>query len=239
MGVHDGHRERLRRRFVSEGAKSFEPHNLLELLLFYAVPRRDTNVTAHLLLERFGDVPSVLTAPVPELCKVAGIGESSAVLLRLCGELGTRLCAGTMKNPKRFRTREEIGEYLVGLYRGVRVETVYALLLSGSGTLIRAAQVCAGGVSSAVVRVRDIVSAAMSAGAGAVVLAHNHPGGTAFPSLEDLNATQEIARALSLSGIELAEHFVVADDAFRGVLCDCRKAGEMRLRQSFFLDDGD
>lgn len=214
LGLHDGHRDRLRERFVKEGAEGFAAHNLLELLLFYAIPRKDTNETAHRLLKRFGDVDSVLSASEQELCEVEGINQSSAVLIRLCGELGARYCAGKTEDLKRFFSYEDIGEYLVKLYRGITEETVYALLLNNGGALIKAVRICTGSVNSISVKLRDIVAAAISANAANVVLAHNHPGGTAFPSSEDLSTTKAVAAALAVSGIELSEHYVVAGKSY-------------------------
>lgn len=235
MGLHDGHRDRLRKRFIEEGAEGFAAHNLLELLLFYAIPRKDTNETAHLLLRRFGDVQSVLSAPIEELCKVEGINQSSAALIRMCGELGTRYCAGRTDDLKRFYSFDDIGEYLVKLYWGVTEETVYVLLLNSGGSLIKTAQVCTGSVNSTAVNMRAIVSAALSANAACVVLAHNHPGGTAFPSAEDLTTTKTVANALAVSGIELAEHFVVAGRSYRRIMEQVKSAESARLEQSFFF----
>lgn len=218
MNLHEGHRDRLRERFIKEGAGGFAAHNLLELLLFYAIPRKDTNETAHKLLERFGDVQSVLSATEKELCEVEGISQSSAVLIRLCGELGARYASGRTEDLKRFYSYDDMGEYLVKLFYGVNEETVYALLLNSSGALIRAERICTGSVNSIAVKMRDIVAAAISANAANVVLAHNHPGGTAFPSAEDLSTTKSVAAALSVSGIELAEHFVVAGKSYRRII---------------------
>lgn len=235
MGLHDGHRNRLRKRFVDEGADCFAAHNLLELLLFYAIPRKDTNETAHLLLKRFGDVESVLSAPIEELCKVEGINQSSAALIRLCGELGARYCAGKTEDLNCFFGFDDIGEYLVRLYWGVTEETVYVLLLNSDGSLIKTVQICIGSVNSTAVNMRAIVAAALSANAACVVLAHNHPGGAAFPSAEDLTTTKTVAAALSVSGIELAEHFVVAGKSYRRIMQQVKAAEDASLNQSFFF----
>ena len=87
MGIHDGHREKMRRRFLTAGLEPFADHEALELLLYYAIPRRDTNPIAHALMERYGSLSAVLSAPAEDLQKVAGVGESAAVLLRLAPQL--------------------------------------------------------------------------------------------------------------------------------------------------------
>lgn len=204
----------MRERFINEGAKGFAAHNLLELLLFYAIPRRDTNETAHKLLSYFGDVQSILSAPVEELCKVDGISKNSAVLIRLCGELGGRYIRGETASLIKFSDFDSIGNYLVKLYQGITEELIYMLMLNNDGTLIRAELLSKGSFDSVVIRVRDVVAAAISANAGSVVLAHNHPAGLNEPSTADNMATTAISRALSVSGISLAEHFIIAGNSF-------------------------
>ncbi len=214
MGLHDGHRDRMRERFTKEGANCFAAHNLLELLLFYAIPRRDTNETAHKLLSYFGDVQSVLSAPVEELCKVDGISKNSAVLIRLCGELGTRYIRGETASLLKFNTFDDIGNYLVKLYQGITDELIYMLMLNNNGTLIKVQLLAKGSFDAVTLRVRDVVAAAISANAGCVVLAHNHPAGNTEPSTQDTMATTALSRALSVSGITMAEHFIIAGNSY-------------------------
>lgn len=214
MNLHEGHRKRLRERFIKEGAETFAPHNLLELLLFYAVPRKDTNETAHRLLAQFGSVKAVLTAPHEELCKVDGVSDNTAVLLRLCGEIGMSCFIEKKEAPRRLHGYEEIGEYLVDLYAGSKEETVYVLLLASDGALIKTMLVCNGGVNSISVKIRDIVAEAIRSNAPTAVLAHNHPGGTAFPSSDDLLTTQLLYKALAVNDIELLDHFVVTGNSY-------------------------
>ncbi len=220
MGLHDGHRDRLKQRFLNEGADGFAAHNLLELLLFYAIPRKDTNELAHKLINHFGDVESVLSASAEELCEVEGISQSSAVLIRLCAELGTRYRTGQTEDLLRFTDYGEIGEFLVKLYCGVAEETVYALLLSSGGALLKTVKLCTGDVNTVAVKIRDIVAAVLKVNAASVVLAHNHPGGLAIPSSQDLDTTKNVAQALSVNGIELVDHFVVAGKSYIRIMQD-------------------
>lgn len=218
MNLHEGHRSRLRERFIKDGAKSFEPHNLLELLLFYAIPRRDTNELAHRLIQRFGDVKSVLTAPHEELCGVDGVSDYTATLIRLCGELGAKCFSGEKKSVRRFNDYDEIGEYLVDLYQGITEETVYLLLLSADSTVLKVMPLFTGNVNSISLKIRDIVSLAIRINCTTVVMAHNHPGGIAFPSSDDLSTTHFVYNALAVNDIELLEHFVIAGKSYRRIL---------------------
>lgn len=234
MGIHDGHRGRLKERYIKEGGEHFAAHNLLELLLFYAIPRKDTNETAHLLLQRFGDVYGVLTAPVEELCKVKGVSESTAALIRLTGELGGRFYRDETASLLRFYTFDDMGKFLVRQYKGVRDERVMGLFLTSKGMLLKKAVICNGNVSSVNLHPRDIVATALGCNAAAVVIAHNHPGGRAFPSSEDLSATAAIYSALNVNGLELVDHYIVAGSSYCRILSESLgKAESGQLRQKF------
>lgn len=214
MGIHDGHRERLKLRYLREGGKNFEPHNLMELLLFFSIPRRDTNEIAHLLLKQFGDVYGVLTAPPEEICKVKGVSQNTATLLRLVGDLGARFCNGETNSLVKFTTFDDIGKSLIKQYASINVETVIAMFFTPKGELIKSEVMCNGNLSSARLSPPDIVAKAYSCGAPHVIIAHNHPRGVAFPSSEDIESTRRIQEILKLGGIDLLEHFIIADSNY-------------------------
>lgn len=234
MGLHDGHRARLKDRYLNEGGKHFAAHNLLEMLLFYGIPRKDTNEIAHRLIHRFGDVGRVLSAPVEELCKVQGISENVAILLRLTGELGRRFCADELNDLLRFYTFDDIGNFLIGQFAGVKSERVLALYMDPMGRLINQSVVCEGGVNSVSLDTRDIVATALSIKASAVVLAHNHPDGITVPSPDDIDTTRTLLRLLDASGLELIEHYVVAGKHFGRIMEGWDSPdGDKALRQRF------
>ena len=112
------HRERVRKRFLREGLEHFEQHNQLELLLFYAIPQRDTNGIAHDLIQRFGSISRVMDASVEELMTVDGIGERAAVLLKLVPALARSYTLDHLGKVRTFQTDEELKEYLLALYTG-------------------------------------------------------------------------------------------------------------------------
>jgi len=214
MSQHDGHRQRMKDRFLAEGLDNFSDVQVLELLLFYAIPRQDTNPIAHSLLDRFGGLSQVLEAPVEELEKVPGIGRNAAVLLSLATAVGRYYQVDRAMNTRVLPTVEKCGEYLVPFFYGRRNETVFLLCLDAKCKVLCCREIGEGSVNSAGVPIRRIVETALGANATTVVLAHNHPSGLALPSGEDVQTTRRVAAALSAVEISLADHIIVADEDF-------------------------
>ena len=215
MGSHDGHREKMRRRFLSGGLEQFADHEALELLLYYAIPRRDTNPIAHALIDRYGSLSAVLAAPVEDLQKVEGIGESAAILLKLV----PRLCAkARLADADRqeliLNTASRAGAYLLERFYGEQNEVIYQLCLDRKGKLLACKKLGEGSIASAALDVRKLVENAILHSASSVVLAHNHPSGIASPSHEDYAATDRARNALETIGVALADHIIVADGDF-------------------------
>ena len=214
MSVHSGHRERLRERFLEEGLDHFSQIQVLELMLFYCIPRKDTNEIAHALLERFGTLAQVIEAPVSELKKVEGMGESSATFLSLLNAFCRYYQSNRVAQTTILPTIESCGEYLLPQFSGRRNETVMLLCLDAKCKVLCCREVGEGSVNSAAVPIRRIVEMALGANATSVVLAHNHPSGLAIPSDEDGATTMRLAKALKTVDIHLVDHIVVADDEF-------------------------
>lgn len=214
MSIHDGHRQRMKERFLQEGLDHFSDYQVLELLLFYAVPRKDTNPLAHALIDHFGSLSQVLEAPVEELEKVEGIGANAATLLKLATELGRYYMVNRSTRHTILQTITECGEYLKPFFFGRRNETVFLLCLDAKCKVLCCREVGEGSVNSANVPIRRIVEIALGANATSVVLAHNHPSGLAFPSGEDVATTRRVAAALSTVDVKLVDHIIVADDDF-------------------------
>lgn len=214
MSIHDGHRQRLRERFLKEGLENFDEVQVLELLLFYCIPRQDTNPIAHALLDWFGSLSGVLEAPVAELKKVPGVGESAATFLSMFLEVNRYYRVNKQKN---IRIMNSVDKYVTVLYDRLhdrRNETVYLLCLDAKCKMISCKEVGEGSVNSASVPIRRIVEMALADNASSVVLAHNHPSGIAVPSEEDVHTTYRLAMALSTVDIQLADHVVVADGEY-------------------------
>lgn len=214
MGIHDGHREKMRQRFMTGGLDAFADHEILELLLYYAIPRRDTNPIAHALMERYGSLPAVLAAPMEDLKRTEGIGESAAVLLHLVPQVCRRARLAQVGGDQVLNSSERAGAYLLECFDGESREVIYQLCLDRKGKLLACKRLGEGSVASADLDVRRLVENAILTGASAVILAHNHPSGVALPSDGDYTATMRVRAALNAIGIELADHIIVADGDF-------------------------
>jgi len=214
LGVHDGHREKMRQRFLKHGLDNFAEHEALELLLYYAIPRRDTNPIAHALMERYGSLSAVLSAPVEDLQQVEGVGENAAALLRLAPLLCAKARLADAEKETVLTSVDRLGAYLLPRFSGESNEAVYQLCLDRKGKLLTCKRLGEGGLSGADLDVRRIVENAVLSRASGVVLAHNHPSGIALPSAEDLAATERVRTALAVIDIELMDHIIVADDDF-------------------------
>lgn len=211
MGLHDGHRKRLKTEFLAR-PDSFPDHKVLELLLFYAIPQKDTNPLAHTLLEHFGTLAGVLDAAPEELCKVPGVGEHAAVLLKAVKELGGRYLMSRTSVENIIRSTADAVENLRPYFYGARNERVCLLCMDGKGRQLGIRQVCEGNVHAADVSTRLIAEAALSLNAAAVILAHNHVSGLAFPSAEDRCTTDYLRGVLVQVGVELRDHLIFVDD---------------------------
>lgn len=214
MGIHDKHRERMRRRFREGGLNGFADHEALELLLYYAIPRRDTNPIAHALLERFGSLAGVFSAPIEALKQVDGIGDSAAVLLRLTPLAAQKARLAEAERELILGSRESIGAYLLELFSQERDEAVYQICLDRKGKLLSCKRLGEGSACTVSLDIRKLVKNALLSSASSVVLAHNHPSGVALPSSADQAATDQAKAALDAIGVRLEDHIIVADQDF-------------------------
>lgn len=213
----EGHRKRLRERYLRVGLDGFSDAEALELLLCYAILRKDVKPIAYNLLKRFGNIEKVCAASVEELCAVEGMGESAAIMFCLLRDLDKRVRMQRQgKRPSLSSTREA-GSYAVELLRGEKNEKFYAFLLDAQQRLIQAQLISEGAPDESVVYPRDVVSAAINFGALYVILAHNHPGGSLKPSMADIELTQHMENALKVVGIQCLEHVVATDNAYYAI----------------------
>lgn len=214
MSIHDGHRERMKKQFAVSGLDGFDDINALELLLFYAMPRRDTNAVAHALLDRFDSLDAVLEATVPELMRVDGVGENTAVFLRLVPQVSRRYMMRKGSAGPVLCSSGAAGAYVTPLFMYEKDEVVYLICLDSKRKVLSCEEIGRGEVNRAEVSIRRIIERALSHGAVSVILAHNHTSGIALPSREDESTTKRIMQALSLVNISLADHIIVADDDY-------------------------
>lgn len=210
-GIHSGHRDRLRQRFLDEGLDSFADHQILELLLFYAIPRGDTNPVAHRLIKRFGSLSAALEADPKDVASVEGIGEKAAVFLAMIPEVTRRYFHDrVLRDRPKLNSSESVTDYLVPLMAGRPEEVFYVICLDTQCRVIYPALVSEGTVKEAVVYPRHVVEEAIRHRAAAVVFAHNHPAGTAKPSQQDHQLTRLLVQSLGPLDIKALDHIIVA-----------------------------
>ena len=208
MGLHDGHRQRSKRRYLALGAEGMEDHQLLELLLFYAIPRQDTNETAHRLIQRFGSLQGVLHAAPEELTSVEGVGENAAVLVRLVGDMALRARCSSLPQ-KVLNSPDRTGAYFMELLAGEKKEMLYQVCLDAKGKLLTCRCISKGSVAASPVSVRQVVENALYAGASTIILAHNHPSGNPAPSQADDTLTGRIRESAKLLGVRFLDHIII------------------------------
>ena len=225
--IHRGHRQRLKARFLREGIDGFDEHTMVELLLFFGMPYKDTNNIAHALIERFGSLSGVLDARYEQLLSVEGVGENVATLIKLSPAVSRVYLSQKENVTGALDNIEKLGRMLVSRYRGVSVETVYLMLLDNAFRLISIEKVYEGSVNSAQISSRRLAEMALLNNAAMVVLSHNHPGGIAIPSTDDINTTGMLSNMFDSIGAPMLEHVLVAGESFTPIIYD--HLGEKRL----------
>lgn len=211
--MHSGHRQKLRNRFVKEGIENFEDHNVLELLLFSVIPRKDTNPIAHRLIERFGSFYEVLEAEYDELIQVEGVGEQVAAFLILLPQMFKRYNKQRME-AEGIYGKEEICDYIANHFVGDTVEKVTITLLDNRFRMIATEYISEGSVNFSAIDIRKLLEYTIKHNATQAIIAHNHPRGLALPSQADLSATVHIREILALINVELVDHVIVAPDDY-------------------------
>lgn len=210
--LHDEHRKRLRGKFVRNGLEGFDEHQVLELLLTFAIPRRDVNPLAHVLMNRFGSLGEVLGADFCELTEVAGVGENTAALLTLIMPTFRYALAHQKERVSLSRTSDSM-EYCTSYLRGYKSERFIIVMLDSKLRAISTVTVAVGHVDMINIDMRTVLECVSRSGAMAVLLAHNHPSGDPQPSAADVETTQRILNALSVVGVRVVDHIIVGDSS--------------------------
>lgn len=227
---HAGHRRRLKERFLREGLDNFEEHQVLELLLFYGIPQRDTNEIAHELIEKFGSLSKVLEATPEELEEVNYVGENVSTLFKLITAVSRYYQVNCAMREEILNYISDVGRYLMPFFYGRQMETVFLLCIDAKRKVLACEKVGQGGVNSAGVPIRQIVEMALKYNASGAILAHNHPSGIAVPSPEDIQTTRRVAIALDSVDVDLVDHIIVADnDWISMVQSGAYRPGECRI----------
>ena len=211
MGMHDGHRERLKETYLENGLDRMNDIQALELLLFYAVARRDTNELAHALLARFGSLDAVFHASVEELREVPGVGSHTAILLTMIPQIMKKSAVSRTGEIHQITSSRDAGRYLIPRFLEEQDEVVLMPCLANKRSILCCCEMGRGVVNTVNINIRRAVEKALRVKASSVILAHNHPGGLAIPSREDDLVTKNLYNALEIVGIHLEDHIIVAD----------------------------
>lgn len=228
-GSHEGHRQRMKERFLTGGLDSFSDHEIVELLLFYALPYRNTNDLAHALVDRFGSWTRVLDAHYDDLLAVPGVTPHVATLLNLAGQSARKYHRDMTGMVQQLFSTESVIKHVLPLFLGAKNEKVVMVCLDNKRKHLNTTCLFEGSVNSAQFNVREAVQQALRDNATQVVLAHNHPNGFAFPSTADVTTTMRLMEILRPLDIRLIDHIIVSEGD-----CLCMT----RLPETKWLFDG-
>ena len=206
-----GHRGRLRARYRQVGETGLQDYELLELLLTYAIPRRDTKLPAKKLLERFGTLARVFEADPTNLEEVDGIGPQAATLISLVRPLATRFLKAVPAGKTLLRTTAEAATYFQAKLKGLPEEEVHVAFVNAKNAVTATEQLQRGTVDQSAVYVRQIMERALAHKASGFILAHNHPSGDPTPSDHDRELTQAVTAAAAAVGIRFLDHLIIGD----------------------------
>ena len=212
--MHQGHRERMRKKFLLNGFDNFEDHEILEFILFYAIPRKDTNEIAHLLIEKFGSIDTILDAPINLLKEVSGIGESAAIFIKMISSLARTYVERKNSAKNDYKNNEDLNERIALKFIGRTEETVIVMLLDAKGKIIYEGVISKGSVNSVDIYLRKIIELITLYNASSILIAHNHPSGIAVPSKEDILTTNKLANIFKSMNVNFLDHIIVADHDF-------------------------
>ena len=214
--IHKDHRSRMKNRYKETGFNGFSDHEILELLLFYGIPNGDVNPLAHRLLDRFSNISTIMDAPIEALTSVNGVGEHTALLLKLIPDLCRKYMLDK-NNPSKniyLSNTAALGEFVRHRFIGVTQEQFYAIFLDNNCKVIKHGVMFEGGINAVHVNFRSIAEAALGCQATCVAFAHNHPKASAKPSIEDARLTVQLANTLKPLGIEIVDHIIVSDTEY-------------------------
>ncbi|MHB8907584.1 MAG: RadC family protein [Syntrophales bacterium] len=209
-----GHRERLKRKFTTAGMDAFHEHEVLELLLTYAIPRKDVKPPAKELLRTFGSLKGVVDAEIADLVRVTGIGEHSAILFKLIKEIAALYLKQRAKEKRQVTCTTELIDFCRTVMGGKRDEEFCVIYLDAQNQIIEFETIQKGVVNQAVVYPRQVLESALKKKASAIILAHNHPSGHVRPSDADIRLTKTIQETARVLDILVHDHIIIGENRF-------------------------
>lgn len=209
-----GHRRRLRERFLQNGLGGFHDYEVVELLLTLATPRKDCKAAAKAALGRFGTLQGVLSASPAELSAVPGIGPANQFGLRLVRAVAQRYLEHRVQSRNPVRNSKEFFDFLYGTLRDLPREHFVGCFLDAKNCVLATRTLFTGTLTAGAVYPREVVQAALEHRAAALIVAHNHPSGDPAPSAEDIAITRHLVFACRVMGISLHEHLIIGQNRY-------------------------
>ncbi len=214
MGIHDGHREKLRKSFIEVGLEGKTDHQILEILLTYALPRIDVNPLAHELIDKFGSLSGVLDADITQLTKIKYVSENVAVLLKLIPQISAKYYQSKHGKRVRLNTVDAIKDYMIPQLANEKTEVFYVLCLDTHLNLIRAIKHSEGSPSKTAIDIRSLANQVLNAGTDRIILVHNHLSNSVEPSASDIDATRRIQTAFEMLNVNVLDHVIISGDKY-------------------------
>lgn len=211
--IHSGHRKRVKANVIKNGFSQLEEHKLLELMLFFSIPREDTNELAHKLINHFGSFEDVFKADIEQLKKVDGVGENTAVMLAAIGEAHYRMSKAKPPRKRVYKNTEDFKELALALLQSEKNEKVLLICFDSKKVLKRFVVISEGDETSSEINMKEVIRNLVESDSSIAVLAHNHPTASAEPSAYDVDATRMVCVTLRKIGYALADHIIVGENS--------------------------
>ncbi len=212
--IHSGHRQRLRCRLHSTDIETMEDYQILEYLLTYSIPRKDTNELAHILINEFGNLKNVIDADSEYLLKIKGVGENTATFLTSLPKIFKKYTMLSNANIHIINNPSTAIEYCKNILQFLSYEELYAIFIDASSYILKCVKISSGTKYATNVNIRKILETALQLNASAVLISHNHPSNNPEPSKEDNMFTETITRSLMLNGVHVLDHIIVTADGY-------------------------
>ena len=208
---HSGHRARMKERFLKSGIRGFASHEILELLMFYSIPRKNTNEIAHDLISTFGSIRSVFAASPDELRKIKGISDNAIIHIKFIAELIQHIISDEIVSARgrSYREEKELIKILSALYYVTNSETLHAILFDDDMHLLECVHLSTGTQRYASISPKALIKTAYDRNATQIVLVHNHINDSEVPSSDDIETTHRLKAMLEVAEITLLEHYLV------------------------------
>ncbi|MEA4816863.1 MAG: DNA repair protein RadC [Lachnospiraceae bacterium] len=212
--VHDGHRKRMRERCIKDGAGVFEDHQLVEMLLYYSIPRKDTNEIAHNIISKCGSLSNIIYSNPKDLINKYSLTENQAILFNIIGEILKRCSMESNAGKPTLSNNIEAGEYVYALLRYEKQECFYVICLDAKNRVINTSLISEGTANTAHVYPKSVVETVLRHNATNVIFAHNHPSGGLRPSFNDIDLTNELSKIMKFLDINVVDHIIVAENSY-------------------------